>query len=148
MAHLPKWPLHEDLNSGGKFSYRTIYFNRNTVLSFDTKACRICQQCVKACPKDALEMPIYPRGAKVDKKERIPRLENRSNCVFCGVCMSVCPYDAISMHLDGTELKIADLPLRKGGIIPELQEVKIRKIQYRKSPVANPFWEKIMQKIK
>lgn len=48
------------------------------------KCCVACGACVKACPKDAIEIR---HGASAESDESI--------CVGCGVCAKACPADAI-----------------------------------------------------
>lgn len=142
-----KWPLHEyDVNWKYRIN-RTIYMNRTTELLLDTSKCKACKQCAKACPKDALVMPVIPKGTKVEFVERMPIMPEPGKCVFCGVCMTLCPYDAISMKVDGEIQAVKDLKLKKGGIIPEITAVKLRKVEQVDETFSNPFWAKTLEKI-
>jgi formate hydrogenlyase subunit 6/NADH:ubiquinone oxidoreductase subunit I len=142
-----KWPFYEYEQNWKNWIFKTTYMNRISELVIDTSKCKACAQCAKACPTNALEMPIIPKGTKVDLKERMPLMPVQSKCVFCGVCMTLCPFDAIYMKIDGKDHAVNDLKLKQGGILPEITKVKMRKVDLVDETFANPFWDKLMEKI-
>ena len=142
-----KWPFYEHEQNWKYRNYKTTYMNRISELMIDTSMCKACAQCAKACPADALEMPIIPKGTKVDLIERMPLMPVQSACVFCGVCMTLCPFDAIVMKIDGQNQTVNDLKLKEGGVLPEITKVKMRKVDLVDETFANPFWDKLMEKI-
>ena len=142
-----KWPIVEESTSLSVRTTKIVYINRTTELMIDLNKCTSCYQCVKACPKDALFKPEIPKGKKVPKKERVPIFPEPLKCVFCGVCMIFCPFDAISMKLDGDVLNRDNLPLRLGNKLPEIERVKMRKIETKDENFHNEFFDKIIERI-
>ncbi|MCF7853917.1 MAG: 4Fe-4S binding protein [Candidatus Pacebacteria bacterium] len=51
----------------------------------DKNACTGCENCVEACPVDAISM--------VDGKAEVS-----DECIDCGQCVDECPVDAIEME--------------------------------------------------
>ena len=143
-----KWPLVEEKKDGTIRSTITEYMNRTTELIVDADNCKLCKQCVKACPREALVMPPRPpRGVKKPIYERMPMFPDSNKCVFCGICMVVCPYDAISMKLDGEILEVKDLALFKEKVIPELTEVKNGSVVMKDPEFKSEMWNKVLDKI-
>lgn len=142
-----KWPL---LTTTEKIKSRTFtaeYLTRRTDLILHLDKCKTCKQCVRACPKNALEMPVIPKGKKVPLIARMPIMPDQSKCVFCGVCMALCPFDALSMKLDGQELPNARLLLTQKGVLPKIEKVKIGKVELIDPEFANSFWNSIVSRI-
>ena len=142
-----KWPVYEDKLIASKHIFQTNYVNRQMELIIDTQKCKVCKQCVKACPRTALAMPVFPKGMKVALIERMPIMPDPSQCVYCGVCMVLCPFEAISMKNNSTEVPLTDLQLVSSQILPKIQEVKIRKVTLLDETFQNPFWAKILLRI-
>lgn len=142
-----KWPIVEQYKKGNDNIVKVEYFSRITELIINSEKCKICQQCVKACPKNALEMPRFPKGIRVPRKERVPILPDPLTCKFCGVCMHMCPYDAISMKCDGQEITVDDLGLSKANILPKIQHIKVKQFELTNPDFTNDFWEKIISRI-
>ncbi|MHA1718841.1 MAG: 4Fe-4S binding protein [Promethearchaeota archaeon] len=143
-----KWPIVEESTEFSVRNTKVEYLSRTTELFLDLNKCVACYQCVKACPKNALSKPEIPKGKKVPKKERAPYFPEPLKCVFCGVCMTLCPFDAISMRLDGEQINRDNLPLRLGNKIPEIQRVKLKKVELVNPDFHNEFWDGIMERIK
>jgi len=55
-----------------------------TIPVIDQEKCTACEECVEACPVEAISM--------VNGKAKI----NPDECTECGTCLDVCPADAIS----------------------------------------------------
>ena len=142
-----KWPIIEETRDGEKRTTKVEYYTRLTEMIFNVEECKLCQQCVRVCPKDALSMPTFPKGVRLPRSERVPIFQNPIKCKFCGVCMILCPYQAISMKLNGNTLTTADLDLTKAGVLPEISEVKIRSIELKDASFRNDFWDKIISKM-
>lgn len=51
----------------------------------DQETCIGCEQCVDACPVEAIEM----NGGKAEVND---------SCIDCGACVDECPVEAISME--------------------------------------------------
>ena len=71
----------------------------------DEAKCTACGACVKACPKNIIE--IRPQGKKsrriyvqcVNKdKGGIARKACTVACIGCGKCVKVCPFEAITLE--------------------------------------------------
>jgi len=62
------------------------------VLEFDQKACDACAECVKACPKNILEVA----GGKI-------RVKDLTLCIMCKACVEACPKDAVKLTGDPTK---------------------------------------------
>jgi len=142
-----KWPIIEETKEGNDRITKVEYYTRTTEMIFDVEECKICQQCVRVCPKEALSMPTFPKGVRVPRTERTPIFTDPIKCKFCGVCMALCPYSAISMKLNGNSLSVEDLGLSKAGVLPEIKEVKIRSVELKDPGFKTEFWDKITSKI-
>ena len=142
-----KWPVYEEMFIQSQHIYRTTYVNRELELIINTKKCKTCKQCVKACPREALIMPQIPKGTKVSLEDRMPIMPSPSKCVHCGVCMILCPFNAISMKNDTHLVSPSDLNLISNGILPKFKTVKLRKVELVTEEFSNPFWLKVKQRI-
>ena len=57
-------------------------------VTFDVDACKGCGLCVKACPKNLLELNIE----KINQKGHHPaEITNEDECVACCSCAMMCP---------------------------------------------------------
>ncbi len=142
-----KWPIVEEYWKGPIRTTEIDYLTRTNKIKLDTDICTACGQCIKACTKDVLVKPTIPKGTKVPKIQRIPAMEHPLKCVFCGICMALCPFKAISMEYNDIKVKIADLPLSKTGMLPEIQRVKIKKVELVNTEFKSAFWNKLMNRI-
>jgi len=71
-------------------------------LLYDGEKCNGCGLCIKACPKDALE--LNPIGAAVKDEIPEPPLEfDKEKCVICGVCAAICLEKAFRTIINGEE---------------------------------------------
>lgn len=61
------------------------------VLEFDSKLCDACEACVKACPREILEI--------VDNKVKVKDL---TQCILCKACADKCPHKAVKVSGDPT----------------------------------------------
>ncbi len=69
-----------------------------------------CDQCVRACPYDAL-----------GKESDAIHLVSRANCRSCGVCVAVCPYGAVELQgwsPEELEAQVSSLIATETGIDP------------------------------
>ena len=142
-----KWPIVEQIKKENYNIYKVEYFSRITELILDKNKCKLCQQCIKACPKGALILPKFPKGVRVPRKERVPIIPDPLTCKFCGVCMHMCPYDAIAMKCDGQEITVDNLELSKANILPKIQHIKVKQFELTNPDFTNDFWEKIISRI-
>jgi DNA-directed RNA polymerase subunit D len=62
------------------------------ILEIDQKACNACGECVKACPKNILEL--------VDGKIRVKDI---TLCTMCKGCVEECPKEAVKLTWDRTK---------------------------------------------
>ena len=57
--------------------------------SLNRDKCVSCEECVKACPLQILEM-----------QDGYPRLKRDAECVQCWTCADTCPEQAIELTMD------------------------------------------------
>lgn len=86
-------------------AFDAIHMNPETGLPVVNDKCVACGACVKACPRDIIE--LRAKGKKdrriyvccVNKEKGGPARKNCSvACIGCGKCVEVCPYDAITLE--------------------------------------------------
>lgn len=144
-----KWPIASRVLEMGNIIYQTDYVTVSNRLIIDTEKCTTCAQCVRVCPRGALERPAIPRGVRVPKRERIPVMAHPLKCVFCGLCAVMCPFGAISLAKDGKLMEKNEYPVVKTGRIPEITSVKVGKVEYNEqSPGADSeLWKNTLEKI-
>jgi len=86
--------------------FDAMYMDENTGLPvIITDKCTSCGACVKACPRDIIEMrPRNKRDLKIfvgclnEDKGGIARKACNVACIGCAKCQDVCPKDAITMN--------------------------------------------------
>ncbi|WP_371806348.1 4Fe-4S binding protein [Candidatus Lokiarchaeum ossiferum] len=142
-----KWPIFTTTEKIKTRTFSSEYLTRKTDLILHLDKCKTCKQCVRACPKNALEMPMIAKGTKVPLVARMPLMPDQSKCVFCGVCTALCPFEALSMKLDGQEIPIRQLQLSQKGILPKIARVKIGKVELSDPEFTNAFWNSILLRI-
>lgn len=85
-------------------NFEAIFINEETGLPEVNDKCVACGACVKACPRDIIE--LRPKGKKdrrifvscVNKEKGGPAKKNCATaCIGCSKCFKVCPFDAITM---------------------------------------------------
>ena len=91
-----------------KWQPGVIAYKYMPVLEFD-KSCEGCGECVKACPRQILEI--------VDKKIRVTDL---SQCIMCKACAEVCPSDSVKVTGDPTNFIFR---IESSGTLPPEQIV-------------------------
>ncbi len=85
-------------------NFDAIHLDENGMRIVDPEKCTGCGACVKACPRNLIELvPIskqvhilctsHDKGAEAKK-----RCGNSTACIGCGLCVKKCPVDAISMQ--------------------------------------------------
>lgn len=85
-------------------NFDAIHLDENGMRIIDPEKCTGCGACVKACPRDLIELvPIskqvhilctsHDKGAEAKK-----RCGNSTACIGCGLCVKKCPVDAISLQ--------------------------------------------------
>jgi len=79
------------------------------VLEFDAKACDACGECVKACPKDVLEI--------ADGKVKVKDL---TACIMCKACAEACSPKAAKVSSDPTKFIFR---IESSGTLPPEQIV-------------------------
>jgi H+/Na+-translocating ferredoxin:NAD+ oxidoreductase subunit B len=86
--------------------FDAIFMNQETGLPevIDDK-CTACGACVKACPRDIIELrKKNPKDRKIfvscinEEKGGVARKSCSVACIGCGKCVKVCPFDAITME--------------------------------------------------
>jgi Na+-translocating ferredoxin:NAD+ oxidoreductase RNF subunit RnfB len=86
--------------------FDAIHMNPETGLPevVDDK-CTACGACVKACPRDIIELrKKNPKDRKIfiscinEEKGGVARKNCAVACIGCGKCVKVCPFDAITME--------------------------------------------------
>jgi len=84
-------------------TFDAIHLDENGMRIIDTEKCTGCGACVKACPRNLIELvPVskkvhilctsHDRGGEAKKK-----CGNKTACIGCGLCVKKCPVDAIEM---------------------------------------------------
>lgn len=86
--------------------FDAIHMNSETGLPevIDDK-CTACGACVKACPRDIIELrKKNPKDRKIfvscinEEKGGVARKNCKVACIGCNKCVKVCPFDAITME--------------------------------------------------
>ena len=142
-----KWPITSETWLLKTRITQIEYLKKTVELHFNGDKCMICQQCVKACPKDALVEVPFVRGEKKPRIERMPKLPDPVKCVACGTCQVVCPYDAIRLVVNGEVLTTEKIPLVEKGILPHFQELKVGKYTLQDPAFSTSYWNMISKKI-
>ncbi len=75
-----------------KWQPGVIAYKYMPVLEFDPKLCDACGECVKACPREILEV--------VDKKVRVTDL---TRCIMCKACAETCHSKAVKVSGNPTK---------------------------------------------
>ncbi|MBC7219760.1 MAG: DNA-directed RNA polymerase subunit D [Hadesarchaea archaeon] len=75
-----------------KWQPGVVAYKYMPVLEFDPKLCNACGDCVKACPRNILE---------IDEKR--VRVKDLTQCNMCKTCMEVCPSKAVKVSGDPTK---------------------------------------------
>lgn len=87
-------------------NFDAIYIDPETLLPVVVEDnCTACGACVKACPKDIIELRKKgPKGKRIfvscinEDKGGIARKACKVACIGCGKCVKVCPHDAITLE--------------------------------------------------
>ncbi len=84
--------------------FDAIHLDENGMRIIDNEKCTGCGACVKACPRNLIELvPIskevhilcmsHDKGVEAKK-----RCGNKTACISCGICVRKCPVNAIEMQ--------------------------------------------------
>jgi ferredoxin len=97
----------EVLASFRNFDFFTNTFSSNFEAAVTATDCQGCQQCVRACPVEAIGVNEAGRSSGRDKAKGHARVD-RDVCIGCGVCIPSCKHGALEMR-----------PRSKRRIVPE-----------------------------
>ncbi|MCD4829412.1 MAG: RnfABCDGE type electron transport complex subunit B [Candidatus Cloacimonetes bacterium] len=84
--------------------FDAIHLDDNGMRVIDKEKCTACGACVKACPRNLIELVAISRKVHIlctshDKgKEAKMRCGNNTACISCGLCVKKCPVGAIEMQ--------------------------------------------------
>ncbi len=87
-------------------NFDAIHLDDNGMRIIDKEKCTGCGACVKACPRNLIELvPVskkvhilcssHDKGAEAKK-----RCGNKTACIGCGLCVKKCPVEAIELQDD------------------------------------------------
>lgn len=125
--------------------FNAMYMDQETGLPVIIEDnCVACGACVKACPKDIIELRNLGKKSRRifvscinEDKGGVARKACKVACIGCGKCVKVCPFDAITMnnnlaYIDYNKCKLC----RK--CVPECPTNAIHEINFppRKEPPA------------
>jgi Na+-translocating ferredoxin:NAD+ oxidoreductase RNF subunit RnfB len=85
-------------------NFDAIHLDENGMRIIDKEKCTSCGACVKACPRDLIELvPVKKRVhvlcSSQDKGAVArPACGNKTACIGCGLCVKKCPVDAITLN--------------------------------------------------
>lgn len=118
--------------------------------------CGTCNECLKACPTGALEMPYRLNPGlcisywTIESRSLIPEdLKNkfRNRIYGCDICQDVCPYNKFAIPNNEPAFKVNNdiKNMRKEDWL-KLTEEDFRRI-FRDSPVIRAGYEKVMRTV-
>ncbi len=102
--------------------FGAITMNEENLPEIDPVKCTACGQCVKACPKNVIEIQPLIKEVIVRCHSRDKGAATRKNCqvgcIACGMCVKICPYNAPVIEnnfstLDLEKCRVCGLCVRK-----------------------------------
>ncbi len=77
-----------------QWGHTGILVTSSFIARCDTSLCNGCGLCERACPIDAVSLPVPPDGRKRDRR----CLVDEDYCLGCGACALKCPTGALRLH--------------------------------------------------
>jgi len=94
----------------------------------DDDACNGCNQCVKACPVEAIDLVPATPSAKAPRRKKRASV-NADTCLGCAVCVKHCKFDALSMKRRPARLHTPESMMEK-IMIQALERGKLQNLLF------------------
>lgn len=77
-----------------QWGHTGVLVTSSLIARCDASLCNGCGLCERACPIDAVSLPVPPGGRKRDRR----CLVDETYCLGCGACALKCPTGALKLH--------------------------------------------------
>ena len=77
-----------------QWGHAVVLVTSSLIARCDASLCNGCGLCERACPIDAVSLPVPPGGSKRDRRCTV----DEAYCLGCGACALKCPTGALRLH--------------------------------------------------